>query len=238
MAGVSLLAAHERIRDARVTRGEEIDAVARRAGVRPDLLRAIEEGRFGDLPRGVYARAAIRGCASALALPADEIIAACEPSLPGVEDPIAALARLRGMRPARTDPEAPARDVVPETTWRSIAAAAVDAATIAVVMGAVVEVTAMWCGLPASALGRTAAPGFAVLASVVAVDYFVVFGGIARATFGDRLFGAPPESAASGCATDLRGIASRTLRAASRDVRTLQRLGALARRRGAHLIRS
>src|SRR5919197_3481639 len=100
MPVMAQMAAHEEIREARLRRREDVESLARRAGIRPEMLRAIEDGRFDDLPPGVYARSAIRACAAALGLPADEIVAACQPLLPAVEDPVVALARLRGVRPA------------------------------------------------------------------------------------------------------------------------------------------
>ena len=96
------LPVNERLKQARLRRGEDIATIARRIGVRERLLLTIDEGRFGELPTGIYARTAVRLYAKGVALDADEIIAACESLLPVQEDPVSDLARLRGLKPATT----------------------------------------------------------------------------------------------------------------------------------------
>src|SRR5947207_12068148 len=91
---------HEQLRCARAQRGEDLAALSARTGLRVHHIRAIEEGRLGDLPRGIYGRAAIRSFAAAYALDADAVLADCEVLLPRVEDPIDALARVRGIAPS------------------------------------------------------------------------------------------------------------------------------------------
>jgi Helix-turn-helix domain len=231
--------AHEQIREARLARGEDVESVARRAGVRPELLRAVEDGRFGDLPPGVYARSAVRACAAALGLPTDEIVAACESMLPEVEDQVAALARLRGVRPAPARP-APAADLAPsvpapapappaaaveESIWRTIGAAAVDAAVVAFLTLAAIALTAVACGGAPAAWGRAAAPAFALLGTILAVHYFVLFGGVAGATAGDVICGAKGPAPLPG-GNGGRAIVTRALACAAREAQILQRLGA------------
>src|SRR5437763_1025139 len=124
MATVSV---HERLRRAREASGLDLAMLARRSGIRVEHLRAIEDGRFADLPRGIYARAAVRAFALASGLDPRDVLAECEALLPGVEDPILALGRRRGLRPAhdaiigRTMPRAE------PGVGASIAAAALDA---------------------------------------------------------------------------------------------------------------
>jgi transcriptional regulator with XRE-family HTH domain len=230
---VSERAAHDQIRQARLKRGEDLETVARRAGVRPALLRAIENGRFDELPPGVYARHAIRSCAVAVGLAADDVVAACEPMLPAFEDPIAGLARLRGVRPPRPEPAVSSQQAAADVSWREAAAAAIDGGIIALMTAAIVEATALWCGVAASALGRGAAGGFGLVGLVLAGYYFVFFGGIARETPGERLLRVTPADPPHDHAIDLRSIAARALRCASRDLQMLRQLGALVgRQRG------
>src|SRR5262245_34408864 len=97
----------ERLRRARAASGEDVAALAKRAGVRAEHLSAIEDGRFGDLPPGIYGRSAVRAFAAAYQLDPAEALADCEALLRPVDDPIAALARLTGLRtpdkPASSD---------------------------------------------------------------------------------------------------------------------------------------
>ena len=90
-------ALRERLRRARAACGEELSALSRRTGIRLHHLHAIEDGRFGDLPPGIYARSAVRGFAEACRLDPDALLAECETLLPRVDDPIGALARKCGV---------------------------------------------------------------------------------------------------------------------------------------------
>ena len=61
-------AIHERLRRTRLARGEGLDSIARRTGLRPAWLRAMESARYEELPRGIYARSAIKSFAEALGM--------------------------------------------------------------------------------------------------------------------------------------------------------------------------
>src|SRR5689334_119816 len=90
---------HERLRQARLARRLDLNVLAERIGVRAPLLQAIEAGRYDALPHGLYGRAAIRAFADALDFDADAILSQCIEQLTPPEDPIAGLARIRGVRP-------------------------------------------------------------------------------------------------------------------------------------------
>jgi transcriptional regulator with XRE-family HTH domain len=92
---------HERLRQARMSRGDGLETLAQRIGVRASVLRSIEAGRYDELPPGIYGRAAIRAFAEALGFDGQAVIRECDDRLPPVEDPIAGLARIRGIRTAR-----------------------------------------------------------------------------------------------------------------------------------------
>jgi Helix-turn-helix domain/RDD family len=228
-------------------RGEDIAAFSRRTGVRERLVVAIDEGRFGDLPTGLYARTAVRLYARGVALDVDEVLAACEPLLPVLEDPVSALARLRGLKPApvRTPPSsrpvagvgarpvavpgAPDRalEPCPFPPWKPLAAVALDGFVVATLLLVAVAGTMTLSGGRAASLGPTAAPVFALLGLLLGTCYFLFFGGIACATAGERLVGMRV-GRRSPRHIDPRTVAARAVRCAGRDIRYLVRLGAWA----------
>src|SRR5688572_18561721 len=156
----------QRLSQARALRGQELPALAKRIGVREEYLRAIEEGRLADLPPGIYGRFAIRAFARDCGLDPAEILAACESLLTPVEEPIAALGRLRGIRqPTRKAPHAPetnARAVpsVPGTSsegrgfpdWRLLAAAAIDGCLVITLLLLLIVCTVTAMMVPVAAL--------------------------------------------------------------------------------------
>jgi transcriptional regulator with XRE-family HTH domain len=94
----------------REQKGWTLEQLAKRTGVRLRLLEAVEQGRFTDLPTGLYGRAAVRAYATAVGLRADDVLEEIAELLPAPEDPIDGLARVRGIaRPTR------ARAAQPET---------------------------------------------------------------------------------------------------------------------------
>jgi hypothetical protein len=212
---------HERLRQARIARGEAAEALARRVGVRVEYVRAIEDGRFADLPRGIYARAAVRSLAAACALDPAAVLAACEPLLPAVEEPIGALARLHAVR---RHAEAPAArpDDDRAAAWRAVAATAIDACVVAAMFSLVLLGSAGMLGARPPALAAGALP-LAFVAMVGAAAYFLWFGGLVGVTAGAALLHVPPGSA--GMPLTLREIAVRAGRAATADLRAIRACG-------------
>lgn len=97
-----MMQALERLRLAREEHGLDVDALAKRTRLRVHLLEAVEQGRFDDLPRGVYARAVVRAYAEGVGLDPNRIMTEIAPLLPQPEDPLDGMARVRGFdRPAR-----------------------------------------------------------------------------------------------------------------------------------------
>ena len=217
---------HERLKHVRIARAETIEAVARRSGVAERLLTAIEDGRFDELPRGIYARASIRSYATALGLDAADILAACEPLLPGVDDPIDAMCRLRGVRVSTArasaiDPASIADASRPD--WRVAAAAALDALVVGAMLLVLVAGAALIARAPLRAFGGSAAT-FAVMGILLASSYFVWLGGLSGATAGERGIGL---RAADGPmhALHLRAVAIRALCSAMNDIRFIRGAG-------------
>lgn len=64
------------LREARSARGLELVDVAELTHVRQDYLRALEEGRFNDLPEDVYARNFVRLYAQAVGITSEDALAA------------------------------------------------------------------------------------------------------------------------------------------------------------------
>jgi hypothetical protein len=219
------LAVHEQIRAARMASGRDLHTIAQRTGAREEWLRAIDDGRFADLPAGVYARSALRAYAGAIGLNAHELIATCEPELPRLEDPISALARVKGLRRKRHTQLVP---LVCSEGGSGIGALAIDASIIGAVLLVVIAATLAMCGIFPSALGPTAAPAFGVTASLLALSYFLVFGGIATATPGERIMGRRIDSPRQESPVTCRDIVMRALRCAGRDVLALVSFGTRA----------
>ena len=226
-------AINQRLRQMRIARGESLSSFAARHGMRVEFLRAIEEGRFQDLPTGIYARAAVRAHASALGLDPDEILAICSPLLPAVEDPIEAMGRLRGLPSRRRQPAPEAENAMHREpshymtdsealpSWRLAAASAIDAVVMAAMLLTVVTCT-VGMGVPVSALGGTAAPACCLLTAVLSGCYFIVLGGVVGVTAGEYVAGA---RATERERLDLRAVATRTRHAVFRDACFIERLG-------------
>jgi len=221
-------APYERLLGARMARGEQLETLAERTGVRLPQLVAIEEGRFADLPQGIYARAAIRSYAIAYGLDPDGILAECKALLPQAADPIQTIARMRGVRQAAEPAvEAPADPAAP--SWRPFAAAAIDALIVGGMLVTVTACAALFARVSLTALVPSAVP-LAFVGGVLAIWYFVWFGGLLGSTLGGWALGSgrpAPEPAP----LRLRAIAVRALYAATEDARAIAVLGRWAGQR-------
>ena len=230
---------HQRLRRVRIARGLSHATLAHQCALRVEWLQAIDEGRFGDLPSGIYGRSAVRRYADSVGLNPEEVLAACAPLLPLVEDPISALGRLRGL-PAphrRSDalavqvdkPQAHSLEEELAATpcalpsWRLPAAAAIDAIVVVGLLIAVVTCTVA-SGIPMSGLGGAATPAFALLTFVLGSCYFVVLGGIVGETVGEHVFGGRSETD-GGRPLNLRAVGVRTLNCVLRDAQFIELLG-------------
>ena len=218
----------DRLRQARVARGESCESLSKRTGVRIEWLRAIEAGYFQELPPGIYGRSAIRAHANALGLDAAAVLAACATELRSVEDPISAMRRLNGFAVPAPAP-APAPEIVesssrtpPLPDWRLVAASIIDAAVMAFTFLVVVTCT-VGMGLPINALDRSAGGPLFLVTIVLTACYFVFFGGIVGQTAGEYLTGLGPQSCPA--ALDLRAVVLRTRRSICRDSYFIELVG-------------
>jgi hypothetical protein len=221
-----------RLRQARAARGEDLAGLARRIGVRSEHLLAIEEGRFADLPAGIYGRAAVKSFAAAFGFDPAAMLAECEALLPQIVEPIAALARLRGGRVRRPETPAPQRavetdDPPPDAAalagWRCLAASALDGGVVVGLLLVVVVAALSALTAPVSAL-QESTPAFGLMGLFLAAGYFLCFGGVRGATVGERALGVEPRASSS--TLTLRAVAERALLSATEDVRCIVRSGA------------
>jgi len=223
---------HERLRLARAACGLELETLARRSGIRVDHLRAVEEGRFADLQHGIYARSAVRTFAAAVSLDPQDVLIECDALLPGVEDPIAALGRIRGIRPVSSAPVVGTCGTIPPPppgAWSALGAAVLDACVSGCLLTIVVLSTAVLAGVRPHVLAP-AAPILSAVGLVLAAAYFLWFGGLAGSTPGAtamRLL----TSALPATPLTLELIATHAWRAATRDVHGLRDLGIASRAR-------
>jgi hypothetical protein len=214
----------QRLGRARLASGEDLATLACRIGVRQEHLRAIEEGRFADLPPGIYGRAAVRSFASACGLDPVQVLADVEAVLPQIEEPIGAMGRIRGLpqRRPRVRDTATSPGVTPgepRPDWRPLVASLIDACVVLALLLLVVGAAATALVVPPSAL-RGAVPALIATGLVLAAGYFVWFGGLGGATFGERLAGVPPDPERGHILT-LPQIGRRTLRSATMEIRCI-----------------
>ena len=175
---------HELLRLARERRGLSLATIGRQWGVREQNLELIERDRFEELPTGLYGRSAVRAYATAVGIPADEALAQVVDRLRTPEDPLDGLARVRGLT---RQPERTLKDILhvasPEVTLsessRAHVATAVDGVVLLGLDFALLELTAAVAGVRA--------PSMIALFALIAALYFVLLGGLARATVGSRV---------------------------------------------------
>jgi len=181
----------ERLRQAREQQGLELRDLEDRTRVRHWMLCAIETGRFGELPGGLYARAVVRSYAEAVGLDPVTVLADVSALLPGVTDPLDALARVHGCE--REVPNAEPRRVqsIGETTAR-IAVTVVDSTILAFIDLCVIGSSAWLCDVSIDVLLQFAAPAIVMLSVLIAGLYFLMFGGVTGVTPGMRAVGVAP----------------------------------------------
>ena len=182
---------HRRLRLARERRGLSLATIARQWGVREYNLELIESNRFEDLPTGLYGRTAVRSYATAVDVPADEALAEVCDRLRTPEDPLDGLARVRGLtrQPERTIKDilhVQGREMTLSTTARAHVANVLDALVLLGLDFLLLELTALVAGVRATEVLRVAAPSMIALFVLIAALYFVLLGGLARATIGSR----------------------------------------------------
>jgi uncharacterized RDD family membrane protein YckC len=221
----------QQLKSARVAREKDLAVFARQVGISAHHVCAIEEGRFADLPTGIYGRSAVKSYATACGLDPAEMLATIEPWLRAVDDPIFGLARLKGIRvPAPAAADIPVIGVISTVdaeagpaNWRPLAAALIDALIVTALLLVVVLAAVSALLVPVAALDHSS-PAFGFMGVLLALGYYLCFGGVSGATVGERVMHvshAPRQRTLT-----LHAVAARALQSASEDVRCLCSLGA------------
>ena len=191
--GRCVLTTCERLRLAREASGLDLPFLEECTRVRQHLLSSLETGRFDELPAGLYARSVVRAYAQAVGLNPDEILAELIPFLPGVEDPIDGLARVRGVEREAPKPAAGGGIVGPVAPPLRVAVAtALDSSVLAAIDVCVLASSAALCGVTVGRLLEFALPAMLLLWGLIAGLYFLLLGGLAGATPGTWVSGLPP----------------------------------------------
>ena len=179
---------------ARLQRGIGLSRVAALTLLSPPILDKIDEGRFAELPGGLYARSYVRAFASAVGLDPEETVRELAERLPPAGDPFALLEVARSDDPAwrvgLDNMALSARAWVTTSTadWtkttRRMLAGAIDALILLTLLGMLIKVTAWTCGVHPQALLEVDSGALAVVWGILVVFYFVMLGGIGGTTPG------------------------------------------------------
>jgi hypothetical protein len=124
---------------------------------------AIEDGRFADLPAGIYARTALSAYARAVGLEPSAVLARFEAALPSALLDRLVLAERRAAQ-------------APKLVRRHGVAAAIDVGLLAGLNGAILFVCANVCGMSAASLLRAAPGSMLLLCATTVMLYFWLLG--------------------------------------------------------------
>jgi hypothetical protein len=89
-----------RLHRARVEKNIDLSRISALTALSPLVVRRIDEGRFEELPGGLYARSYIRAFAEAVGLRGDQVLREVETLLPGAQDPLPVLREHAPQSPA------------------------------------------------------------------------------------------------------------------------------------------
>lgn len=179
---------------ARLRRGLSLTEVGARTRLSPKVLRVLDEGRFGELPGGLYARGYVRAYASAVDLDPDRTVDELSPQLPIVEDPIPrmlAIARtedpdwLITLENARASAEVwidslTTRLRAQAPTRNSLRTAAIDGSVLLVLQATLTALTAWMCGVRVESLLSSAGLALAAVWGLQVGVYLSLASGIRR----------------------------------------------------------
>jgi hypothetical protein len=88
------------LHQARLDSNLDLEALCARTALSPGVLRKLDEGRFEELPGGLYARSYIKSFAAEVGLDPDEALRNVEHLLPETPDPLSVLRELKGPSPS------------------------------------------------------------------------------------------------------------------------------------------
>jgi Helix-turn-helix domain len=173
---------------ARLRRGLSLTEVGARTRLSPRVLRVLDEGRFGELPGGFYARGYVRAYASAVDLDPDQTVDELSAQLPIAEDPIPrmlAIARtddpdwLITLEDARAAASAwvgtlTARIRAQVPSGDSLRVAAIDGSILVVLQAILTLLTAWTCGVQVQSLLTSAGLALAAVWGLQVGVYLVL----------------------------------------------------------------
>jgi transcriptional regulator with XRE-family HTH domain len=164
------------LKTAREARGLTSSDIARDTRLSPRTITAIEEGRFNDLPAGLYARTFVRAYAGAIGLDPAGVLAELQPQLPSARLDLLALADARKLHRSNG-------------TRRYVLAGAIDVAVLLAINAAIVLVCAAACGTPPFHLLGAAPGSMSLLCGTAAGLYFWLLGATDVRTAGPWMVG-------------------------------------------------
>lgn len=195
--------AHSLLRSARLARGIPLDQVITETKMSPRVVHALDEGRFSDLPGGIYARSYVRMFADVVGLGHDALDEIA-PLLPDAADPLPVIKHIvveQKTREARVRTRA----------LRTGLAAVIDGIVLVGLEAGALECVARVTRTTSAALADGSAIPLALLFAAFAAIYFLLLAGINGATIGTRLCGV--KLVAPARKLDLRSIGRRAARA-------------------------
>lgn len=179
---------------ARIAKGIDLAVIAAETALSPSVVSRIDEGRFGDLPPGLYARAYVRAFAEAVGVPAEAALAEVAPFLPAAPDPLPGLRELappsafesfKAFIATQTGP----MNAISGVGGRRLAASIIDAVLL-LSIGAVMLALASWtCGVEQRVLLEEAGAPLALLFSVPVGLYFILLDAVGHRTVGAAVCG-------------------------------------------------
>ena len=176
---------HIDLHRARLARGLSIEDLLSRTALSRAVIEKIDEGRFAELPPGLYARSYVKIFAAEVGVEPEEALANLELVLPGAPNPLPA------MREVKVESEGTLH-----LQLARISAATFDALLLIVAVIAPVLVLAAWSsGVEVRILLAGAGGAIGAFCALPVALYFVVFDGLGSGTPGHWLFGASEQSA-------------------------------------------
>lgn len=192
---------------ARVARSMDLSRVSAITALSPAIVRKIDDGRFEELPGGLYARSYVRAFAEAVGVAPEVALKDVEALLPGAPDPLPTLREKSGPTPGDLLREHAQQCVtavrvalrrVDATVLeqqgldlRRGAAAVLDALVLALIGAATTALTAWVCDVSFVQILDQAGLALAVMLSLPVLLYFVLFQGVGGRTPGARVCGLP-----------------------------------------------
>lgn len=186
---------------ARLARNLDLSRISAVTALSPSIVRKIDEGRYDELPGGLYARSYVRAFAEAVGVPPEAAIHELEAHLPAAPDPLPALREHAGADVIEIVRErmkrvyrgtiafvqrsaAPAEQVAASPRLRRLSAAVIDALFLTGLVLATTILTAWTCGVTVSAIVEKAGLALALMCGILVAAYFVLFQGIGGRTPG------------------------------------------------------